>query len=94
MREDHVAAIGLGLGALGLHDRREPREAAAAPPVRHRLVAHDVDVVDQDEGDLGLRHRGRRLLLGDGGADRQQRGQDQEDGKAAGKGSWDMTVRG
>ncbi len=47
MGEDDVAA----LGALGLHHRSEPREAAAALPVRHHLVAHQIDVVDQDEGD-------------------------------------------
>src|SRR5262245_21232265 len=87
MGEDHVAAIGFGLGTLGLHDRGKPREAAAAPPVRHRLVAHQVDVVDQDERDLGLRHRGRRAgLLGDGAAAGEQRNQDQEGGKAAGQG--------
>ena len=78
MREDHVAAVGFCLGALGLHDRGEPREAAAPLAVRHRLVAHDVDVVDQDEGHLG-RLRGRRV----GG---EQRGKDQDGGEAAEEG--------
>ena len=78
MREDHVAALGLGLGALGLDDGGEPREAAAPLPVRHRLVAHDVDVVDQDERHLGGLRR-RRI----GG---EQRGQNQEGGEAAEKG--------
>ena len=47
MGEDHVAT----LGALGFHHRGKPREAAAAPAVRGHLLAHLIDVIDQDEGD-------------------------------------------
>ena len=58
MREQHMTA----LGALRLHHRGEPREPAAALTVRPRLVAHQVDVVGQDEGDkrgIGICRRGR-----------------------------------
>ena len=59
MGEDHVGA----LGALGLDYRGEPRAAAAALPVRHHLIRHQINVIDQDEGDA------RGLGAGRGGAE-------------------------
>ena len=46
--------------ALGLHHGGEPGEAAAALAVRHLHVAHQIDVVDQDEGHLRGGRRRRR----------------------------------
>ena len=50
------------LGALGLDYGGEPREAAALP-VGHHLIRHQIDVIDQDEGDAC------GLGAGRGGAD-------------------------
>src|SRR5215475_6479152 len=47
MRQDHVSAF----GSLGLHCGGKPRKAATAPAVRRHLLAHLIDVIDQDEGD-------------------------------------------
>jgi len=47
MGEDHVGP----LGALGRDYGGETREAAAALPVRHHLIRHQINVIDQDEGD-------------------------------------------
>ena len=41
------------LRALSLDDRRKPRESAAALPVRHHLIRHLIDVIHQDQGDMG-----------------------------------------
>src|SRR5437773_5713709 len=49
MGEHHVPAF----GALGLDHRGEAGEAAAALAVRHQRFAHLIDVVGQDESDLG-----------------------------------------
>ena len=74
MGEDDVAA----LGALRLHDRREACKTAAALAVGHLLVAHLIDVVDQEEGDP----RG----FGEGAACEQDGGKtDEGGGKADGK---------
>ena len=80
MGEDHAAAGGSGARALRLHHGGEPREAAAALAVWHRHVAHQVDVVDQDEGDL--RRGGRRLRSGKAHA--AHRNEQQAGGDAAG----------
>src|SRR5215470_1751917 len=39
------------LAPLGLDYGGETREAAAALPVRHHLIRHQINVIDQDEGD-------------------------------------------
>jgi len=49
MGEHHVPA----LGALGLDHRGKTGEAAAALAVGHQRFAHLIDVVGQDQGDLG-----------------------------------------
>ena len=49
-----------GLGALGLDHGGEPRKAAAPLAVGHHLVGHQIDVIDQDEGDA-RRLRGRPI---------------------------------
>ena len=75
MGEDDVAA----LGALGLDDGRKPRETAAALAVGHHLVAHQIDIVDEEESDP----RG----LGNGRAGEEDRGEvDEEDGGKAADG--------
>jgi hypothetical protein len=51
MGEDDVAAASARLGALGLHHGGKPREAAAAPAIGRHLIVHQIDVIDQDEGD-------------------------------------------
>src|SRR5215467_13485434 len=38
-------------GALGLDHGGEAGETTAALPVRHHLIRHQIDVIDQDEGD-------------------------------------------
>ena len=57
MRHDHVAALAGGLRALRLDDRGKARKAAALAPVGKRLLAHDVEVVEQHEGDAGAVRR-------------------------------------
>src|SRR5215831_15796372 len=47
MRQDYLAAF----GALGLDHGGESREAASAAAVGRHLVAHLIDIIDQDEGD-------------------------------------------
>ena len=53
MREDHVPPCAR-LGALGLDHGGKPGKAAALLAVGQQLLAHQVDVVDQDEGDAGV----------------------------------------
>src|SRR5436190_5499226 len=53
MGEHHVPAF----GALGLDHGGEAGEAAAALAVGHQRFAHLIDVVGQDEGDLGALRR-------------------------------------
>jgi hypothetical protein len=76
VREDDVAAF----GALGLDHGGEAGETAAALAVGHQLVRHEIDVVDQNEGDA-RRCCGR---LGSGDADRGERDQQEAGGNAAG----------
>ena len=59
MGEDHVPAGGACLDALGLDHSRKPSESAAALPVGHQLVRHQIDVIDQNERDAcdRIRHR-------------------------------------
>src|SRR5829696_3500560 len=64
MRKDDVAAF----GALRLDDRGQAREAAARFAVRQHLFAHLVNVVDQQERDLG----GLRLRHGKRGGEKQE----------------------
>ena len=49
MRHDHGAALGARPLALGLHDGGEAREPAARLAVRERLLAHQVEIVEQHE---------------------------------------------
>ena len=62
------------LGALGLYDGREPREAAAALAVRHHRVGHQVDVIDQHERNAGGLGAGRRGPQDYGKAEGENRG--------------------
>ena len=59
MSEDHVAAGDACLGALGLDHSRKPGESAAALPVGHQLVRHQIDIIDQNERDACGRVRRR-----------------------------------
>src|SRR5262249_9152225 len=74
-RRQRVAAVRehdmTALRALGLHNRGEPRESSAPLTVRHRDVAHQIDVVGQDESDLD-RVGGRLLCLRTGWPQRDQ----------------------
>ncbi len=51
MGENDVAAGGRRPRAFGLDHGGKTREAAALAPVRPGLLVHQIDVVDQDEGD-------------------------------------------
>ena len=77
MRHDHAAALRARLLALGLDDRGEARKAAARLAVRERLLAHQVEVVEQHEGDV---RAVRRLRPGRAPA-RQQRERGGEGGE-------------
>src|SRR5512132_1168861 len=46
-----MAAGCVCLSALSRDHSREPSESAAAPPVGHQLVRHQIDVIDQNERD-------------------------------------------
>ena len=61
MRHDHVTARGARLLAFGLHHGGKAGEAAADLAIRHRLLAHQVEIVEQHERDAG---RVRRLRAG------------------------------
>ena len=52
VRHDDVASFARGPGALGLHDRRQTGKSAAALAVGERLLAHQVEIVEQDERDV------------------------------------------
>ena len=65
VRQDDMAA----LRPFGLHDGGEPRESAPPLPVRHHDVGHQVDIVDQDERNLGGFGRGGRVRQENGEAD-------------------------
>ena len=54
-----MAAGDACLGALGLDHSRKPSESAAALPVGHQLVRHQIDVIDQNERDVCGRVRRR-----------------------------------
>jgi hypothetical protein len=49
MRHDHGAAFRAGLRPFGLHDGCEARKSAARLAVRKRLLAHQVEIVEQHE---------------------------------------------
>ena len=65
------------LGAFGLDHGGEAGEAAAALAVRHQRLAHLVDVVGEDDGELGALRPGRPLRHGERG------GEAKRDGAAA-----------
>jgi hypothetical protein len=73
MREHHVSA----LRAFGLDHGGEAGEPAAAFPVRHRRLAHLVDVIGKDKGDLAAVRQGGALRKG------QRGGEAKRDGTAA-----------
>jgi len=52
MRHDHMATFRRSFCALRLDHGGKPREPAAPAPVGKCLLAHDVEVVEQHEGDL------------------------------------------
>ena len=81
MRHDDAAAFRARLLALGLHDRGEPREPAAGLAVGERLLAHQVEIVEQHEGDV--RAVGRlRPARAPARQQRERRGKGGEEGAA------------
>src|ERR1700730_6485421 len=64
MRENDVAA----LGTLGFDNGSEASETATPLPVRHHLIRHQIDVIDQDESYA----RRRCISRNAGGEERQQ----------------------
>ena len=75
--------------ALGLDHSRKPGESAAALPVGHQLVRHQIDVIDQNERNACGRVRRRT-----GKANAADRNKQKAGGKAAGNQEHESQVGG
>jgi hypothetical protein len=87
VRDDDVAPFGGRLRPLGLDDRCQAGESAAALPVGEGLLAHQIEVVEQHERDG---RRVRRLRPGRAPADERERRGERGEKRAAGQHVFDV----